>query len=115
MLLEFMARQMQALELPYEYWRWTDADIPDVYFTGDASGTATGDEDRSVDGTFTLAGHSYKGELPLEQWHRKIRTHFADWVHGGGVAAKYAGFRYVPTDLEGLSRIEIDIETKEWG
>jgi hypothetical protein len=117
MILEYMAKQADAIGLPYEFWEWT-AEVRAVYFTGEYSEESSSPESGEGYGRFTLIGHSYDGVELLDGWHKKIMAHFAggrrEAQPGAGVAAMYDGAQYVPTGLEALKRIEIYFTVREW-
>ena len=116
-MLEFMKRQFDTLGLPYEFDEWT-ADAPDVYFTGEWSSEPIINESGEVKGRFILVGHSYIGNLALEQWRQTLYTHFRDGIRevNGDRAhiAWYSNAQVVPTDIENFKRIEIYFDVRDW-
>jgi hypothetical protein len=117
-MIEYMAAQLENLNVPYEFGAWTDTPIPAVYFTGEFEETEADPETQQMIGRFTLAGHSYDGRLLLDAYCSSLQAHFGGGVRvadeDGGKAVWYAGSQYVPTQLEGLDRIEIYFTTMEW-
>lgn len=117
-MLEFINRELDALQLPYEFGTWTGEDT-ELYFTGEYSEVPDEREGGEYRSRFTLVGHSRAGILPLELWRGRIRKSFAHGKRniteeGTALSAWYAGSLVVPTGVEELTRIEIYLDIKEW-
>ena len=119
--LGIIAEELNNLDVPYEYMRWTSDEIPSVYFIGEYSETPTDTEDGYKEGTLILTGTTKGRWLGLEQVRARIEHHF-DRIHGlrkstdsGTVVIFYANSFPVDTGEADLKRIQINLQVKEWG
>ena len=117
--MEYVNGMMSGLSLPYEFMRWTDDDIPDVYFTGEYSEipSTTREENGRQDVTVILRGFTRKEWLLLEEAKAKIEKSCAKTVilpDGTGLAVFYDSAMPVPTGDAELKSIKINLTIQEW-
>lgn len=116
-MLAFMVQQMSQLEIPYEFWEWTD-DVPTEYWIGEFLEEPTDTEDGKRSYTFVLTGTTRGSFLGLEQTRQKIEKHFRHGITDAdanrGIAVHYSNATPLPTDAEGIRRLEINLSVTEW-
>ena len=117
--LIFIADQMAALDIPYEFGEWT-SDVKYPYFVGEITDEPTDTEDGAESSSVILTGF-HKGEyITLEEIKEKIKKHFhpvcglRSPTDSGAIVVFYGGARYIPTGEADLKRIEITLNIKEW-
>ncbi len=117
--LKFIADQMAALEIPYEFGEWT-SDVKYPYFVSEIIEEPTDTEDGAESSSVILAGFHKGKYITLEEIKEKIKKHFPavcglrSLTDGGAIAVFYDGARYIPTGEADLKRIEITLNIKEW-
>lgn len=117
--LQYVADQMQSLDIPYQFMRWNDAVPDDYYFVGEYSETPsmTKEEDGRQDTTVILRGFTRKSWLLLEQAKEKIESSFPQTAilnNGSGIAVFYDSALVVPTGDAELKSIKINLTIQEW-
>lgn len=119
MVHEFIAKQMDVLDIPYEFGEWTQ-DVIYPYGVGEViepeSDTEDGKEEPSVKLTFWHRGQY----IALEEIKNKIKKHFNP-INGlraktdsGAIAVFFSGAMYIPTNEAELKRLEITLRVMEW-
>lgn len=120
MILEAVNGLMDGLGIPYMYWEFEyDGDLPDLYFVGENIESPAMQEDGMQAGDFILSGWSRSGPQPLIDAKRAIRRKTGGMPlvvngDGGSVAIEYSHAIGVPSDVEGVCRLEIHINYHEW-
>ena len=117
--MEYIKGMMASLALPYEYMRWTEDEIPDLYFTGEYSEipAAYREENGRHDITVILRGFTRKEWLLLEDAKAKIERSCAKTVilpDGTGLAVFYDSGMPVPTGDAELKSIKINLTIQVW-
>lgn len=117
--MEYVANMMASIPLPYEYMRWTDDKIPDVYFTGEYTEipATTREENGRHDVTAILRGFTRKPWMVLEEAKAKIEKSCAKTVilpDGTGLAVFYDSGMPVPTGDPDLKSIKINLTIQVW-
>lgn len=117
MVLEFIKEQMADLNIPYHFWEWS-GDVPQTYFVGEFTEASSYSEDGLIEGELTLSGFTRGTYADLDAMRDKIYTRFRNgerlYRNGKGVVVEYSHAMTVPTDLEGVKRIDIYLSTFEW-
>ena len=117
--MEYVANMMDGLALPYEYMRWTEEKIPDVYFTGEYTEIPAvyREENGRHDVTVILRGFTRKAWLVLEEAKAKIERSCAKTAilpDGTGLAVFYDSGMPVPTGDAELKSIKINLTIQVW-
>lgn len=119
-MLNFIRKQMEALNIPYELGEWTSDVIPDRYFIGEPTYEPTADEDGSYNNVMILTGTTRGKRIILDKDRRTIEKHFnpscglCAKTDGGSIAVFFKSAFYVPTGEADLNRIQINLDIKEW-
>lgn len=122
MIEEIVNREMGALGIPYQYWEFEDLGdgIPDCYYVGEKLEDPSTQEDGRESGTFVLSGWSKSpsGQQGLAESHKAIKARFKAPLHvrtaAGAVVVEYSGTTHVPSDAEGVHRLETNLNYYEW-
>lgn len=117
--MQYVDGMMAGLALPYEYMRWTEDEIPDVYFTGEYNEipSTTREENGRHDVTVILRGFTRKEWLLLDEAKAKIERSCAKTVilpDGTGLAVFYDSAMPVPTGDAQLKSIKINLTIQVW-
>lgn len=117
--MQFIAEQMAAIGIPYEFMEWTSPVIY-PYFVGEFTEQEPTTEDGAEFSTMILTGFHRGGSTALLQAQAKIKKHF-DPINGlraqtesGAIAVFYGGAFFIPTGEANLKRIQINLTIKEW-
>ena len=118
--LAVIDRGMESLGLNYAFMQWEDKPAY-PYFTGDYQEEESMSEDGQQTTRFTLNGWARGTRQELEQAKEKIKRYF-DSLTGKTVIAEdgsvvtifYANSMPVPTGVDELKRIQINLLVKEW-
>lgn len=117
MVLEFIKEQMDDLNVPYRFWEWT-GEPPETYFVGEFTETGGNSEDGAIEGEITLSGFTRGTYADLDALRDKIYLRFRNGErtvkNGKGVVVTYSHAMTVPSDLEGVKRMNIYLSTFEW-
>jgi hypothetical protein len=117
--LQYLNNCIESLSIPYEFMQWTK-DLSFPYFVGEYTETESINEDGSEQGTLILTGTTNKSYLTLEFIKEKLKDFFpsdgrtAILDSGSGIAVSYSTAFPVPTGEQGLNRIQINLNIKEW-
>ena len=120
-VLKAINDMMDALEIPYQFWRW-EGNAVYPYFVGEYRETEPISENGMQETTFLLTGFS-RGEGAwgkVESAKEKIRRHLGltgiqkITSSGSGIAVYYSDALVVPTEDPELTEIQINLTAKEW-
>ena len=116
MIRETINDQMEQLGIPYEFWEYSgDARC---YFVGEELEAPQSQEDGCQGGTFVLSGWSRIGLPALHDFQRLVKRRFSAPLSvrtdAGAVYIEYSHTTSVPSDVEGVCRLEINLNYKEW-
>ena len=117
--LKFVAEQMAALEIPYEFGEWTSA-VQYPYFVGEITEEEATTEDGAEESTFILTGFHRGKYIDLEKIKEKINMHFLPYggyrqaTEKGAIVGFYAGSFFMPTNEADLKKIQINLKIKYW-
>lgn len=116
MIKEVVAAQMDALGLPYAYWEFP-RDGEQAYYVGERVESQQTQEDGARRGTFTISGWSYAGPSPLDEAESLLRSAFADLRVRDALGTCCVGYSHateVPSDVEGMCRVDYALDYIEW-
>lgn len=117
--LNYIDKCMEELEIPYEFLEWK-SDITFPYFIGEYSEIESLSEDGKEEGTLIITGTTDGDFLDLETIKEKLKIYFpyygrtAILENGSGIAVFYSSSFPVPTGVQGLERIQINLNVTEW-
>ena len=120
-VLRYISNELEKIGVPYEFGEW-QSDVTYPYFVGDYTEVTPINEDGAEEKTFMLNGFiRNKSVLELEKVKEKIQQAFhsvggktAILGDGTGIAVFYSNAFYVPTNVENLKRIQINLTIKIW-
>lgn len=119
-VLGIVKNELKKIDVPYEFMRWTSANVPDRYWVGEYSETPTITEDGYEEFTLILTGTT-KGLWSLLLSDRaKIEDHFSrvsglrTATDNGVVVIFYDNNFPVPTGEADLKRIQVNLRIKAW-
>lgn len=110
---------MESLSIPYEFIQWTK-DLSFPYFVGEYTEIESIDEGGLEQGTLILTGTTDKSYLTLESIKEQLKDFFpsdgrtAILESGSGIAVSFSTAFPVPTGEQGLNRMQINLNIKEW-
>lgn len=119
-ILGIAAKELNSIGIPYEFMRWTDPDVPDPYWIGEYTETATLTEDGYEEGTLLVTGTTQGSWLKMLQDTQTIKDHFSpiyglrtttDW---GTVVIFYDTCFPVDTGQANLKRMQVNLQIKAW-
>ena len=112
---------MSAISVPYEFMRWTDTVIPELYFVGEITESSVMTEDGKEESTMLLTGFSRGSYADMETIKERIKSHFSPVCglrgrtgDGSTIAVFFDGYFYVPTGEADLKKIQINLKIYEW-
>ncbi|MGP1361066.1 MAG: hypothetical protein ACTTK5_01325 [Candidatus Fimenecus sp.] len=116
--LNYINNLLSGLSIPYEYMEWTKP-LSFPFFIGEYQELESRDEDGKEEGAFILTGTTDKTYLSLEKIKDRIKTHLTsmgitDIINNTGIAVSYENAFMIPTGEQGLKRIQINLNIKEW-
>ncbi|MGN1480805.1 hypothetical protein [Porcipelethomonas sp.] len=117
--LNFIAGKLKAADIPYCFEEW-NKEIQYPYFVGEYTESEPMYENGESESTFILTGTTRGSWLELEKAKKKIRNIFPDkgataiLADKTGIAVFYASSMPVPTGVDELKRIQINLNVKEW-
>ena len=117
--LKFIADKLNAAGIPYCFEEWTK-DIQYPYFVGSYTESEPHNEDGESNSTFLLTGTTRDSWLSLEQLKAEIKNIFPEdgltaiLEDKTGIAVFYTSSMPVPTGVDELKRIQINLKVKEW-
>lgn len=117
--LGFINGLLTSMQIPYEFMEWT-SDLPDTYFVGEEHELASMDEGGLIESEFILMGTTKDKFLKLKTVQDQIRKNIpvegltCILPNGWGIAICYDSGFPVPSVEEGIHRIQITLNIKEW-
>lgn len=117
MILEVMKEQMDALGVPYQYGEFCEP--PNAYVVGECIESPMTSES-CESGSFVLGLWSkhFVGIGPLLDIRDALRARFGRGVRiaddRGAVVIEYSHATQVPSDVDGVWRIEVNLNYTEW-
>ena len=118
-ILGIVSKEMQNIDVPYEYMRWT-SNVQYPYWIGEYSETTTDTEDGYNEYTLMVTGTTKGTWLELEEQRAKIKDHFPQIgglriaTEKGVVVIFYENSFPVDTGEAELKRIQINLHIKSW-
>ena len=117
--LDYIAKLLKGMDIPYALIRWEDKTHPDYHFIGDyiEHESMTREEDGHQETTFILRGYTRGSWMLLEEAKAKIKkniTKTAILPNGNGIAIFYDATMQVPTGDMALKSIKINLTVQEW-
>lgn len=112
--------ELNNIDVPYEFMRWTSNDKPNRYWIGEYSEIPTNTEDGYEEGTLILTGTTEDLWSVLIQDRVKIKDHFpsicglSKTTNTGVVVIFYENSFPVPTGDANLKRIQVNLRIKAW-
>lgn len=119
-VLKIISDDMASLGLEYDFGTYKKSPVVYPYLVGEYQETEPMTEDGLQETTFLLTGFNRGAWLALEEVIEKIEKYYgyggktvmAD--NGSAVAIFYAGTMIVPTGDAELTKIQINLNIKEW-
>lgn len=117
--LGFITKCIEEMGIPYEFMEWTQ-DVSFPFFVGEYSEIEPLTEDGLEEGTFILTGTTTGTYLELEAVKEIVKNYFgsdgltAILDSGSGIAVSYGTSYPIPIDEQGVRRIQINLNVKEW-
>lgn len=119
--LKYINDRMDEANIPYQFGVFSsDISSLNYYFVGDYTETEPMNEDGLSESQFILTGTG-KGFGELESAKDAIRNLFPESTgdvaildNGSGLAIFYSSAMYIPTGIDMLKRIQINLRIKEW-
>lgn len=118
--LGFLNDELTSLGIPYEFMEWTSSPIPDPYWVGEYVETSSVDEGGQIESDFILTGTTKNKYFDLERVKETIRGYFTECglttilPNGWGIAVSYDTSYPIPSVEEGVHRLQITLQVKEW-
>ena len=121
-VLKIISNAMDALNIEYDFVRYNKHPIPETYFVGEYTETASMTEDGLQEATFMLTGFSRaKSWLTLENAKDQIEQYFnrvygktVMMADGSAACVFYDNALIVPTGDAELKSMQINLSVKEW-
>ena len=118
-VLKIISDAMNSLGLEYDFGTYKKNPVVYPYFVGEYQETEPMTEDGLQETAFLLSGFNRGEWKTLEEAREKIENYFG---YGGktvitdksGVAVFYAGTLIVPTGDYELTKIQVNLNIKEW-
>lgn len=116
--LGFINKVMTSLGLNYEFDEWKSDPVPKTYWVGEYN--ENGDEDDASNGaTFILTGTTMGSRLILEQQREIIQNYIENGLtaileDNSGIAVLYLNGFGIPSAVEGMKRVQVNLKIKEW-
>lgn len=117
--LGYINDSLESLNIPYNFDEWKD-DIVFPFFVGEFIPIEPVNEDGMEEGTFIITGTSNTTILSLLEVSERIKELFptdgksAIMDSGSGIAVCYETTQPIPVEEQGLCRIQINLNVKEW-
>lgn len=117
--LKYIATQLDGSKIPYCFEEWSK-ELQYPYFVGEYTEIEPFNEDGESESTFILTGTTRGTWLSLEAEKEKIRSLFPEdgitaiLENKTGIAVFYASSMPIPTGVDELKRIQINLKVKEW-
>lgn len=117
MIREIINEQMESLCIPYWFGEYGEDPPPKCYFVGEDLESPNMQEDGRTSGLFILSGWSYQGTPILSDYQRILKRRFNELrvsSDEGAVVINYSHAVFTPGDVEGVCRIEVNLNYYEW-
>lgn len=117
--LSYLNDCFESLSIPYEFMQWTK-DLSFPYFIGEYTEVEPLDEDGKEEGTLILTGTTNESYMTLESIKESLKQFFPSYGKtaildsGSGIAVSFSNAFPVPTGVQGLVRIQINLNIQEW-
>lgn len=117
--LNFINTSLESLGIPYQFMLWKSSPAS-TYWTGEYNETTAINEDGMEESNFILTGVTNKSFTKLEETKEKIKNYFTYEGHthifesGSAIAVMYSEAYPVPSVDEGVHKIQITLNIKEW-
>lgn len=117
--LKFIANKLHSAWIPYCFGEWTK-EIQYPYFVGSYTESEPLNEDGESSSTFLLTGTTRYSWLNLEKLKTNIKNMFPEdgltaiLEDNTGIAVFYMSSMPIPTGVDELKRIQINLKVKEW-
>lgn len=114
---------MGSLGLNYQYWEFEDIGegIPSCYFVGERVPSPVDDEGGSESGDFILSGWSRSGLTDLDAAESALKAllnapggDYRVTNDDGACVVWYSHTVDVPSDVDGMCRVEMTLGYREW-
>jgi hypothetical protein len=112
--------ELNNIDVPYEFMRWTSTDDTDIYWVGEFAESPTDKEDGYEEGTLILTGTTKNLWSVLMEHRAKIKDHFPSIgglriaTDAGTVVIFYENSTPIPTGDANLKRIQVNLRIKMW-
>lgn len=116
MIKEVITAKMAALGFPYAYQEYPREE-EQAYFVGERLELPQTQEDSARKGTFIISGWSYEGLSPLDDAEDILKKAFDDLRVRDQLGTCCVGYSHtaeVPSDVEGLCRMDYTLDYTEW-
>lgn len=117
--LGYISDCLESLNIPYEFLEWTN-DLSFPYFIGEYTEMTPFFESGLEEGTFMITGTTNQSKMTLEVYKEMIKEFFPPTGRseilssGSGIVVSYDTAFPVPTGEQGLHRLQINLNIKEW-
>ena len=119
-ILGVIKDEMNIIDVPYAFMRWTSSTTPERYWIGEYTQTTTETEDGYEEYNILLTGTTKNSWREMLQDVAKIKEHFSP-IGGlpkrtdkGVVVVYYDNSFPVPTGEADLKRIQVNLRIKAW-
>lgn len=118
--LTYINQCMNVLQIPYEFMEWTSTPVPNTYWVGEYTEVPSINEDGLDETDFIITGTTNQKYIDLETVKERIKEYFpnegrtAILANGAGIAVCYSNSFPVPSMQEGIYRLQINLNIKEW-
>lgn len=119
-ILGIATKELNDIGIPYEFMRWTDSVVPETYWIGEYTETATLTEDGYEEGTLLVTGTTQGSWIKMLQDTAKIKDHFPSIcglrtsTDNGTVVIFYDNCIPVQTGQANLKRMQVNLRVKAW-
>ena len=118
--LNWITGKLTGLGISYQYMEYSRHPVPDPYWVGQYTELSSVDEGGEFQSDFLLIGTTKHKYLDLEQTKKQIMDLFPEYgltdilANGWGIACCYESSMPIPSIEEGVHRIQITLNVKEW-
>lgn len=117
-MLGFIAGELNALGIPYEFGQWTTSPIQYPYWVGEYIEEESLEEDGKEECNFILTGFTRGAFLTLEKQKEQIKDYFWQGVskieNGIGYTAFYQNAFPIAEDDPELKKIQVELKLMKW-
>lgn len=118
--LQYINTCLDTLNINYCYGDYRSTPIPSTYWVGECTETDCNGESGLTESIFMLTGTTNGKIIDLETVRNSIKTLFPPYgkntilSNGAGIFIAYNDSPYLPSVDEGVHRIQINLDVKEW-